>query len=190
MLSSVSRNLILIINLLFFNSLLSQILVQNFQNDPAFGESPQTSIRSTGIGNYGFDSDEGFFNPLYSNYDSEFIAGFSTLMNTNSGVYRTNKANESRRYSKNIFDNSFNFFLKYKHKNYAFHLNYFTNLYFRQRGQNGFDTLLLFKTYDGPLSILGINPEYIISNNILQFALSRKFNNLVLTTGFLTNRYI
>jgi len=181
---------VIIINFLFINSLLSQILVQNFQNDPFFGESPQAAVRSSGIGNYGFDSEEGFFNPHGSHYESDLIVGISSLMNINSGIHRTNKENKTRKYSTNIFDNSFDFFLKYKHKDYDFHLNYFTNLYFRQRGQNGLDALLLFKTYEGPMSIIGMNPEYIISNNVLQFAISRKFNTLTITGGFLTNRYI
>jgi len=191
MLNSIYIKLILIIiNLIFCNSLFGQILVQNFQNDPFFGESPQAAVRSTGIGNYGFDSEEGFFNPHGSNYKSEFLVGISSLMNINSGVHRTNKENKTRKYSTNIFDNSFDFFLKYKHKDYDFHLNYITNLYFRQRGQNGLDALLLFETYDGPLSILGMNPEYFISNNVLQFAISRKISDLTVTAGFLTNRYI
>ncbi len=180
----------LLISLILGTPLFSQVLVQNFQNDPFFGESPQAITRSTGIGNYGFDSEEGFFNPTDSNSKSEFLVGISSLMNIDGGTYRTNRANESRSYSTNIFNNSFDLFLKYKHKEYNFHLNYFTNLYLHQQGQNGFDALLFFKTYDGPLSILGINPEYQISNNVLQFAVSRKIGKFTIAGGFLTNHYI
>lgn len=182
---------IILINIVYCSSLFSQILVQNFNNDAYFGQSPQTAIRSSGIGNYGFDSDEMFFNPRSSDIKSDFILGISALFNVNSGLYRTNSSRvETRRYSTNIDDNAFDFFLKYKHKDYDFHLNYFTNLFFRQKGQNGLDVLFFFETYNGPQNLLGLNPEYYISNKTMQFAVSRKFDSFTLAAGFLTNRYI
>jgi hypothetical protein len=181
---------LLIFSILYCTSLFSQVIVQNFLDDALFSESPQTTVRSSGIGNYGFDSKEGFFNPHQSNVESEFSVGFVSLLNLNSGRYWINNISKKpRRDTDNFFDSTFDIHFKYKHNDYIFHLNYFTNLFFHQTLQDGVGIQLAFQTYDGPHTLISVNPTYSIINKSLQIAVTRKINSFTFALGFLTNRY-
>lgn len=156
---------------------------------PIFPNYPIAKNNVLGIGNLGFDSKEAFYNPSYTS-DSQY--GLSIFISNNTQIYSNSKIKE---YAGEVdkFKSKFitvpNISLQYNFGNYIIYLQYFNDLLLYNYAPSG-TWIKEFYTFNGLYGLSVKEPEFLINNHLVQFAISMKIiKNLSASIALLSNIY-
>ena len=149
-----------------------------------FNDYPIAKNNLSGIGNLGFDSHESLYNPKYNSENENKLAIY---LSSNSIINYTAKIPST---DAEVFKGEFimwpNLSLQYNIDKYSFYIQYFNELLLKNRAVGTWSFHI--PSFNGERSITSPEPEFLISNNELQLAVSRKImKGFSISVGILTN---